>query len=232
MHCIGLVGGVSWASTMEYYKRINHLINQKKGKNHSAEILMYSFDFQEILEFQKSQNEAMELQLLEEKITLLDKAGSDVIAICSNTTNKLADQLEGVLHEKLINLIDATCDHLRQQGITRVGLLGTRYTMELDFYKDKLRAKGIEVAIPDKKSRELLHFIIYEELCKGRIRPQAKKTVLNIIHQLARTEELEGVILGCTELPLLVSKSDIAIPLFDTIDIHIEAILKRMALVH
>jgi len=228
MHCIGLVGGVSWASTMEYYKRLNFLINKQKGKNHSAKILMYSFDFEEILTFQKNQNEEMELQLLEEKVRLLDNAGSDVIAICSNTTNKLADQLDHALHEKVINLIDATCDHLRQQGIFRVGLLGTRYTMELDFYKNKLRAKGIQVEIPDKRYREQLHQIIYDELCKGKITPHAKKTVLNIINQLASTYKLDGIILGCTELPLLVSKSDVDIPLFDTIDIHIDAILNKI----
>lgn len=228
MHCIGLVGGVSWASTMEYYKRLNYLINKEKGKNHSAKILMYSFDFEEILEFQKNQNEDMELKLLEEKVMLLDKAGSDVIAICSNTTNKLADQLDSTLHEKLINLIDATRDHLLQRGVFRVGLLGTRYTMELDFYKNKLNEKGVQVVVPDKADRELLHCIIYEELCKGRITSHAQEAVLNIIDKLATSNELDGVILGCTELPLLVSKTDVNIPLFDTIDIHIDAILKKM----
>lgn len=213
---------------MEYYKRLNDLINKEKGKNHSAKILMYSFDFEEILEFQKNQNEIMELKLLEEKVMLLDKAGSDVIAICSNTTNKLADKLDHALHEKLINLIDATCGHLLQHDVSRVGLLGTRYTMELDFYKNKLVAQGIQVVVPDKKDRELLQYIIYEELCKGRITLHAKKTILNIISTLAHTNELDGVILGCTELPLLVSKSDTAIPLFDTIDIHIDAIFKKM----
>jgi aspartate racemase len=228
MHCIGLVGGVSWASTMEYYKRINCFINKEKGKNHSAKILMYSFDFEEILEFQKNQNEDMELKLLEEKVMLLDKAGSDVIAICSNTTNKLVDQLDSALHEKLINLIDVSCDYLQQSNVYRVGLLGTRYTMELDFYKSKLVAKGVQVEVPDKEDRELLHHIIYEELCKGRITTHAKKTLLRMINKLATTYELDGIILGCTELPLLVSKADVAIPLFDSIDIHIDAIFKKM----
>ncbi len=229
MHCIGLLGGVSWTSTMEYYKRLNSIINKEKGKNHSAKILMYSFDFEEILEFQKNQNEPMELKLLEEKVRLLDEAGSDVIAICSNTTNKLADQLDSALHEKLIHLIDVTCDHLLQNNVRRVGLLGTRYTMELDFYKNKLNEKGVHVVVPDKNDRDLLHYIIYEELCKGRITRSATKAVLNIISKLAASNELDGVILGCTELSLLVSKSDVSIPLFDTIDIHIEAILKRMS---
>lgn len=232
MHCIGLVGGVSWASTMEYYKRLNLLINQENGKNHSAQILMYSFDFEELLTFQKNQNELMELQLLQEKVSLLDKAGSDVIAICSNTTNKLADQLDNSLHDKLINLISATCDHMLKNKVCKVGLLGTLYTMEQDFYKNKLIEKGIEVVVPNKDARNLLHHIIYDELCKGKITVQAKKIVLNIINQLATEHDLDGIILGCTELPLLVSKSECVIPLFDTIDIHIDAILNKISLLN
>ncbi|MBI2785436.1 MAG: amino acid racemase [Legionella longbeachae] len=228
MHCIGLVGGVSWVSTMEYYRRLNCRINQKKGKNHSAKILMYSFDFEEILEFQKNKNEIMELKVLEEKVRLLDKAGSDVIAICSNTTNKLADQLDSTLHEKLINLIDVTGDYLLKNNAVRVGLLGTRYTMELDFYKNKLNEKGVYVVVPDKKDREQLHHIIYEELCKGQKNAYSKKSLLNIINKMVSLNELDGIILGCTELPLLVSQLDVMIPLFDTIDIHIDAILKRI----
>ncbi|WP_131778950.1 aspartate/glutamate racemase family protein [Legionella bozemanae] len=228
MQCIGLIGGVSWVSTMEYYKRLNFLINKEKGKNHSAKILMYSFDFEEILEFQKNQNEVMELKLLEEKVILLDKAGSDVIAICSNTTNKLADQLHSTVHEKLINLIDATRDYLIKNGVYRVGLLGTRYTMEFDFYKNKLIEKGMDVVVPDKENRELLHNIIYNELCKGIITQHSRKRVLDIINKLSFSNKLDGIILGCTELPLLISKSDVEVPLFDTIDIHIEAIIKKI----
>ncbi|WP_454782818.1 aspartate/glutamate racemase family protein [Legionella sp. WA2022007384] len=228
MKCIGLLGGVSWASTMEYYKRLNVTINKEKGKNHSAKIVLYSFDFEEILEHQKKQNEVMELRLLQEKVILLDKAGSDVIAICSNTTNKLANQLDATIHKKLINIIDATGDYLHYLGAKKVGLIGTRYTMEQDFYKNKLLKKGLQVVIPDAYDRELLHQIIYHELCHGIVTDISKKTVLNIINKLASSYHLDGVILGCTELPLLISKTDVNFPLFDTIEIHVNAILTKI----
>ncbi|AWN73117.1 amino acid racemase [Legionella anisa] len=228
MKCIGLLGGVSWVSTLEYYKRLNLMINKRKGKNHSAKIVLYSFDFEEILAHQKKQDEAMELRLLQEKLILLDKAGSDVIAICSNTTNKLASQLDVTIHKKLINIIDATGDYLNLLGAKRVGLIGTRYTMEQDFYKNKLLEKGLQVVIPDAYARELLHQIIYDELCHGIVTAKSKEVVLNIIKKLASSCHLDGVILGCTELPLLVSKADINIPLFDTIEIHINAILTKL----
>ncbi|CAM3004968.1 putative racemase [Legionella steigerwaltii] len=228
MKCIGLLGGVSWASTMEYYKRLNLIINKEKGKNHSAKIVLYSFDFEEILEHQKKQNEVMELRLLQEKVILLDKAGSDVIAICSNTTNKLANQLDVMIHKKLINIIDATGDYLHYLGAKKVGLIGTRYTMEQDFYKNKLLKKGLQVVIPDAYDRELLHQIIYQELCHGIVTVRSKEIVLNIINKLASSYYLDGVILGCTELPLLISKTDVSIPLFDTIEIHVNAILTKI----
>lgn len=228
MKCIGLVGGVSWASTSEYYKRLNLLINKKKGKNHSAKIILYSFDFEEILQFQKNNDEAMELQLLEEKVVLLDKAGSDVIAICSNTTNKLAEKLTSSVHKKLINVIDATGSYLRKRNIHRVGLLGTRYTMELDFFKNKLIENKIHVVIPEQQDREILHHIIYQELCNGIISNHSRKIVLHMMRKLVIKNELDGIILGCTELPLLISKCDSDINLFDTIDIHIDAILKKI----
>jgi aspartate racemase len=228
MKCIGLVGGVSWASTLEYYKRLNLIINKEKGKNHSAKIILYSFDFEEILQFQKSNNEAMELKLLEEKITLLEKAGSDVIAVCSNTTNKLVERLNKSSYKKLINVIDATGNHVRNQGVKKVGLLATKYTMEFDFYKRKLAKKGIEVVTPDLHDRDILQGIIYEELCKGIIMKSSRAKVLEIINRLADVHELNSIILGCTELPLLISKEDVEFQLFDTIDIHIQAILKKI----
>ncbi|WP_392538018.1 aspartate/glutamate racemase family protein [Legionella sp. 227] len=228
MKCIGLLGGVSWASTMEYYKRLNLTINRAKGKNHSAKIVMYSFDFEEILEHQKKQNEVMELRLIQEKVILLDKAGSDVIAICSNTTNKLANQLDAKIHKKLINIIDATGDYLHHFGAQKVGLIGTRYTMEQDFYKNKLLKKGLQVVTPDAYDRELLHQIIYHELCHGIVTSSSKEIVLNIINKLASSYHLDGVILGCTELPLLVSKADVSIPLFDTVEIHVNAIITKI----
>ncbi|KTD79423.1 aspartate/glutamate racemase family protein [Legionella waltersii] len=228
MKCIGLVGGVSWASTLEYYKRLNLIINKEKGKNHSAKIILYSFDFEEILQFQKNNNEVMELRLLEEKINLLDKAGSDVIAVCSNTTNKLVERLQKSSYKKLINVIDATGNHVRNQGIKKVGLLGTKYTMEFDFYKRKLAKKGIEVITPDLQDRDILQGIIYEELCKGIVMKSSRAKVLEIINRLADIHALNSIILGCTELPLLISKEDVEFQLFDTIDIHIQAILKKI----
>lgn len=228
MKCIGLVGGVSWASTLEYYKRLNLIINKEKGKHHSAKIILYSFDFEEILEFQKSNNEDMELKMLEEKITLLDKAGSDVIAVCSNTTNKLVERVNKTSYKKLINVIDATGNHVRNKGITKVGLLGTKYTMELDFYKKKLAEKGIEVITPDLQDRDILQDIIYDELCKGIVMKSSQFKVLDIIHRMADLHDLNSIILGCTELPLLISKEDVEFQLFDTIDIHIQAILEKI----
>lgn len=227
MKCIGLLGGVSWASTVEYYKRLNILINKEKGKNHSAKIILYSLDFEEILQHQKEHNEAMELELLQQKLILLENAGSDVIAICSNTTNKLANFLEQKIHKKLINIIDATCNHLNNLGVKKVGLIGTRYTMEQDFYKNKLIEKGLEVLIPDLTDRELIHQIIYKELCHDVINIQSKKIVKNIINKLA-FNKVEGVILACTELPLLISCTDVTIPIFDTIEIHVNEIINKI----
>jgi len=230
MKQIGLIGGVSWVSTVEYYRRLNRLINNGRRRHYSAKIVLYSFDFEEILIYQKNNDEENELRLLAEKVKMLEEAGADIILICSNTTSKMTDELNKICNGKIINIVDAMVLYLRDNYVKRVGLLGTKYTMELDFYKNKLRSAGIDVVIPNEIERLLINHIIYNELCHEVFTPESKQAIITIIKRITDHEHPDGIILGCTELPLLVNQDDVSIHLYDSIDIHINAALTRIGL--
>ncbi|WP_457550351.1 aspartate/glutamate racemase family protein [Archaeoglobus sp.] len=217
MRTIGLLGGMSWESTLEYYRIINEEVTKRLNGLHSSKIILYSFDFDEIAELQ-SRNRWNELcEILAEKAEMLEKAGADCILICTNTMHKVADYVQSRINVPLLSIIDCVAREIVKRGIKRVGLLGTKFTMEDGFYKDGLRKYGLEVVVPDEKDRNEVHRIIFEELCRGIFKEPSRRKLIEIIEKL-KMKGAEGVILGCTELPLLIKQSEI--PIFDSTKIH------------
>jgi aspartate racemase len=230
MKVIGLIGGMSWESTTEYYRLINESIKEKLGGLHSAKCVLYSVDFAEVAELQRRGQWPDAAQLLVDAAQNVEKAGADFVLICTNTMHKLADTIQARVGTPLLHIADATAEKVKRAGIQRVGLLGTRITMEEDFYRGRLADRhGLEVAIPNPDDRETVNRIIYEELCLGVIRPESKARIAGIISRLAQMG-VEGIILGCTELGLLLEAGDSSVPLFDTTRAHalaaVEAALK------
>lgn len=221
MKTIGLIGGMSWESTVTYYQIINRVVKEKLGGFHSAKILLYSVDFHEIEECQAQSDWGRSAKILAEAAANLEKAGADFIVICTNTMHKIVPYIESIIKIPLIHIAEATAEELKKNGIDKVALLGTKYTMEQDFYKEKLLKNGLEVFIPEKEDREIVNSVIYNELCLGKIKPASKKEYLRIIDLLAKAGA-QGVILGCTEIGLLIKQSDIFLPVFDTTQIHAE----------
>ena len=219
MKTIGLIGGMSWESTVTYYQVINETIKKELGGLHSAKLLLYSVDFDEIEQYQASGEWDKSATVLASAAQGLDKAGADFILICTNTMHKVAPQVQEHIQIPIIHIAEATADALKECGITKVGLLGTKYTMTQDFYKDKLIAAGIEVVIPEGGDIEAVNAVIYQELCLGVIREESKAKYLEVIQKLA-DRGAQGIILGCTEIGLLVQQKDIALPVFDTTLIH------------
>ncbi|AGK61659.1 aspartate racemase [Archaeoglobus sulfaticallidus PM70-1] len=219
MKTIGLLGGMSWESTAEYYRIINEMISSKLGNLHSAKILLYSFDFEEIVEKQKTEDWKALGDILAERAAALENAGADMVLICTNTMHKVADDVQSRINIPLVSIIDATAEEIVKNGIKKVGLLGTLFTMEDDFYRDGLKKYGIDVVVPDKKERKFVHDVIFGELCKGIIKKESKSRFLEIISKLVENG-VEGIVLGCTEIPLLVKQEDVDIPIFDTTEIH------------
>lgn len=219
MKTIGLIGGMSWESTVTYYQIINETIKQELGGLHSAKILLYSVDFAEIEQCQATGNWEKSGEILSEAAKALAIAGADYILICTNTMHKVVPQIQSHIAIPIIHIAEATADALRKDGISKVALLGTKYTMTQDFYKDKLTAAGIQVLIPNETDVELVNKIIYEELCLGIISQRSKDAYLSIIDKLAG-QGAQGVILGCTEIGLLIQQSDTTLPVFDTTRIH------------
>ena len=219
MKTIGLLGGMSWESTVPYYQIINTRVKEKLGGLHSAKCVLYSVDFQEIETCQARGEWEKSGEILTEAAKALERAGAELLLICTNTMHKVAPQVSEGVKVQLLHIAQATAEQLHLSHITRVGLLGTKYTMEQDFYKEVLRQQGIEVLTPGEKDRELVNDVIYKELCLGIISPQSRKEYVRIIQQLSR-QGAQGVILGCTEIGLLVSEKDISVPLFDTTLIH------------
>jgi len=220
---IGLIGGMSWESSAEYYRIINELIKKKLGGLHSAKILMYSFDFAEIeqLQYDNKWDEAINLMINAAK--RLERANADFVLICTNTMHKMAEDVAASINIPLLHIVDATAEKAKSQGIKEIGLLGTKFTMEQDFYKDRLKKKhSINTLIPNESERELVHNIIYQELCLGKIKDSSKESIKKIIVHLGDSGA-QGIILGCTELPLLIKKEDSPVPLFNTTVIHAEA---------
>lgn len=219
MKTIGLIGGMSWESTVTYYKIINETVKERLGGFHSGKILLYSVDFAEIEECQAKGEWEKSAEILSEAAENLEKAGADFIVICTNTMHKVAGKIQENIKIPVIHIADATAHKLKQDGILKTALLGTKYTMTQDFYKEKLRENGIEVLIPEEKDIEIVNYVIYEELCLGKILDSSRKEYIRIIDGL-KEKGAQGVILGCTEIGLLISQKDSPLPVYDTTEIH------------
>lgn len=221
MKTIGLIGGMSWESTVTYYKIINETVNRRLGGLHSAKILMYSVDFAEIEECQANGDWAKSADILGAAALNLQRAGADFIVICTNTMHKVVPEISEMINIPIMHIADATADALINAGIKTAALLGTKYTMRQDFYKERLTARGINVLIPNDNDVEIVNRVIYEELCKGMISPSSRGEYVRIIGGLKK-KGAEAVILGCTEIGLLVDESCSPLPVFDTTLIHAE----------
>ena len=218
---IGLIGGMSWESTVTYYKIINETVKEKLGGLHSAKCILYSVDFQEIEECQANGNWEKSGEILGEAANNLEKAGADFIVICTNTMHKVVNQIKEKISIPILHIAEMTAEKILEKGLKNIALLGTKYTMEQDFYKSKLIEKRINVIIPDKNDIEIINEVIYDELCLGTINSDSKKKFLEIVDKL-RNKGAEGIILGCTEIGLLIKNEDTDVPLFDTAIIHAE----------
>ena len=218
---IGLIGGMSWESTVTYYKIINETVKEKLGGLHSAKCILYSIDFQEIEECQANGNWEKSGEILGEAANNLEKAGADFIVICTNTMHKVINQIKEKISITILHIAEMTAEKILEKGLKNIALLGTKYTMEQDFYKSKLIEEEINVIIPDKNDIEIINKVIYDELCLGIINSNSKKKFLEIVDKL-RSKGAEGIILGCTEIGLLIKNEDTDVPLFDTAVIHAE----------
>lgn len=219
MKTIGLIGGMSWESTVTYYQTVNKIIREELGGLHSAKVLLYSVDFAEIEQCQADGDWEKSTDILSAAAQTLEKAGANFIVICSNTMHKVAGQIQSRINIPIIHIADATADELKLYNITKVALLGTKYTMTQDFYKERLESAGIKVLIPDEQGIETVNTVIYHELCLGVISETSKEEYCRIIESLAK-QGAEGVILGCTEIGLLIQQKDTDLPVFDTTQIH------------
>ena len=221
MKTIGLIGGMSWESTVTYYQVINEAVKERLGGLHSARCVLYSVDFQEIEECQAAGEWERSGEILGEAAKSLQKAGADFIVICTNTMHKVAPQIQSKIDIPILHIAEAAALRLKAENMDRVGLLGTKYTMTQDFYKGKLAEYGVEVLIPEAAEIETVNRVIYEELCRGIVSETSKEAYLTIIAHL-NERGAQGVILGCTEIGLLVKDGDTEVPLFDTALIHAE----------
>lgn len=219
MKTIGLIGGMSWESTVTYYQIINETVKEELGGLHSAKCILYSVDFQEIEQCQAEGDWEKSARILSSAAQSLEKAGADFIVICTNTMHKVAPQIQSQVHIPILHIAEMTAMALKQQGVTTVGLLGTRYTMQQDFYKQVLLDNGIQVLIPSPEDMELVNRVIYDELCLGSILAPSKAAYLQIIQDLV-AQGAQGIILGCTEIGLLIGQEDTDTPIFDTTKIH------------
>ncbi len=219
MKTIGLIGGMSWESTVTYYQIVNQTVKKHLGGLHSAKILLYSVDFHEIEQCQANGQWEKSGEILTAAAKALEKAGADFIVICTNTMHKVAPQIQSQILIPILHIADATAEMLQENQMSKVALLGTKYTMTQAFYKDRLIDSGIQVLIPDEQDVEIVNRIIYDELCLGSILDESKQEYLRIISQLAE-KGAQGVILGCTEIGLLIKQEDTSLPVFDTTQIH------------
>ncbi len=221
MHVIGLLGGMSWESTAEYYRIINQEVRKRLGRQHSAKILMYSLDFEAVEQMQAGGEWDRAGQLLTTEARRLENAGADLLLLCTNTMHKVAPAIEAAIGIPLLHIADATAERVKARGLHRIALLGTRFTMEEDFYRDRLAEHGLAVSIPGAEDRVTVDRVIYEELCQGSILSESRREYRRIIAALAGAGA-QGVILGCTEIGLLIRPQDSPIPVFDTARIHAE----------
>ncbi|MFF0628542.1 aspartate/glutamate racemase family protein [Streptomyces sp. NPDC004296] len=226
MQTIGLIGGMSWESTAEYYRLLNELTRERLGGLHSAKCVLYSVDFAEIerLQVQGRWDEAG--AVLAEAAGALEAAGAELLLICTNTMHKVADQVSSAVGVPLLHLADTTAEAVRGKGLRRVGLLGTAFTMEQDFYRGRLVDHGLDVVVPDAAGRKTVHRVIYEELCVGVVKEESRAAYIAVIDELIAAGA-EGIVLGCTEIELLVRPQDSPVPVFPTTRLHAEAAVAR-----
>ncbi len=225
MKTIGLIGGMSWESTQTYYRLINQKVREQLGGLHSAKLILYSVDFAEIEPLQHAGDWAGTADILTEAAQALESAGADFIVLCTNTMHKVAPEIELAVNVPLLHIADATAKALQNDDIKAVGLLGTKFTMEQTFYRERIEDYGICVVVPDANQRDRVHSVIFNELCLGEINKKSKADYLEIINSLAHSGA-EGVILGCTEIGLLINSSDTKVRLYDTTEIHAEQAVK------
>lgn len=226
MKTIGLIGGMSWESSAEYYRMINEETKRRRGGLHSAQCILFSVDFAEIEILQAKGKWEEAGQRLGEAALALEKAGADFIVICTNTMHKVVSQIEAYIKIPVLHIADTTATQIKTRGVKKVGLLGTSYTMEQDFYKSRIIDFGIDIVIPNENEREMINRIIYEELCLGKITQESKEVFKQVIDTL-RMNGAEGIILGCTEIELLIKEEDSSVPLFDTTSIHAIAAVNK-----
>lgn len=219
MKTLGIIGGMSSASTETYYHEINRLVNQAKGYHHSAPLIVYSVDFEPIVQYQKQNEWQKAGKLLAEIAEKLQQIGAEGILLATNTMHKVAPAIQEKITVPFLHIVDATAQAIQAQNIQKVALLGTQFVMQQDFYKHGLAQYQIEAIVPDKETQQEVHRIIFQELCVGHISPQSKQYYLNVIEQLI-SQGAKGVILGCTEIGLLIQQDDVNIPVFDTATLH------------
>jgi aspartate racemase len=220
MKTIGLIGGMSWESSLEYYRVINEVVKEKLGGLHSAKCLMVSVDFAEIEQMQHEGRWDDAAKVLVKAAQDLEKGGADFLVLCTNTMHLSAPEIIRNVTIPFLHIADATAEKIKQDGYKKIGLLGTKFTMEQDFYKGRLTDRyGLEVLIPDEEQRDLVHQVIYNELCLGRIEPSSRQEYIKIIESL-KARGAEAVILGCTEIELLVKQSDSPLKVYPTTTIH------------
>ncbi len=219
MKTIGLIGGMSWESTVTYYQLLNEAVKQRLGGLHSAKVLLYSVDFFEVEALMSRGEWDKAADLLGGVAERLERAGADFVLICTNTLHKVAPEVQKRISVPLVHIAEAAAEELLAKGISRVGLLGTKYTMTQAFYRDKLESCGLTVIIPEPEDIELVNRVIFDELCLGVVKADSKAEYLRVIAEMQRSGA-EAILLGCTELGLIVSQEDVSLPLFDTTVIH------------
>lgn len=222
MKTLGLIGGTGWPSTVEYYRKINEGVNAKLGGLNFARCILFSFNYGEINELNRLKDMETLYKRLASAAETLEIAGAEGIILCANTLHQFAGRLADETDVPLIHIADATAEEIKNKGLSKVGLLGTKPTMEMDFYKAKLRQKGIDVFLPDEKARDFIHRAIMDELVKNVFLPETQHAFIRIIESFEQ-EGAQGVILGCTEIPLLIQQDDYPLPMFNTLEIHAEA---------
>jgi aspartate racemase len=223
MRTLGLIGGMSWESTAIYYRHLNELARERLGGLHSARLLLWSFDFDDVAKRQHAGDWASAADLMIDAARRLERGGAEALVICTNTMHRMAEEVQAAVPIPLLHIADATAEAARRAGCRRPALLATRFTMEENFYKGRLRDRhGIEAIVPDAEGRAMVHGVIYEELCRGLVRPESKAAYLAPVDRL-RADGADGVILGCTEITMLIGQADLDLPVLDTTRIHAEA---------
>jgi aspartate racemase len=226
MKTIGLIGGTSWKSSMEYYKLLNEMVNEALGEYHSCKCIMYSVDFEEVQKYQHDGKWDKVADIMIDAAVRLEKGGADFILICANTLHKVSGEIEKRIGIPILHIADTTAQAIKSESITKVGLLGTKFTMEQDFYKGRLlQQHNIETIIPEQADIDIIHNVIFKELVFGTINEESRETYLQIIDKLMKSGA-QGIVLGCTEIPLLINEEYCKVPIFDTTYLHVKQAVK------